>query len=249
LKNKGVISSLFSVSSILIMFVAWQLYSISINNPTLMPDPINVFKRLYEMLVDKDTYVVVFTSLSRLLLSLVLATVLGTILGLLSGIHSTVEAFLKPLIVTVRTLPVISIIIVILIIFGNTATLYIISFLLLFPIIYQAELDGVKNIDRLLIDVLRLECDDTNTNVLKLVYFPLSIPFLRTALIEAVGLGFKVLVVAEYIAQTKVSIGKEIYMAKVNLEFADVFAWTIMLLLFVLLIEFTVEKLLSPRVE
>jgi NitT/TauT family transport system permease protein len=214
-----------------------------------MPDPIHVIKRFLEMLVLKETYVVVFTSLSRLLLSLLFATFLGTILGLLSGTHSKVEAFLKPLVVTIRTLPVISIIIVILIIFGNTVTLYIISLLLLFPIVYQAELDGVKSIDPLLIDVLKLECDATNTDVLKLVYFPLSIPFLRTALIEAVGLGFKVLVVAEYIAQTKVSIGKEIYMAKVNLEFTDVFAWTLMLLVFVLLIEVTVEKLLSPRTE
>lgn len=249
MKSKKLVNAILSASSILIMFIVWQLYSISVNNPTLMPNPINVFKSLYEMLINKDTYVVVFTSLSRLLFSLILATVLGTILGLLSGIHSSVEAFLKPLIVTIRTLPVISIIIVILIIFGNTVTLYIISLLLLFPIIYQAELDGVKNIDRLLIDVLRLECDDSNINVLKMVYFPLSIPFLRTALIEAIGLGFKVLVVAEYIAQTKVSIGKEIYMAKVNLEFTEVFAWTIMLLLFVLIIEFTVEKLLSPRTE
>ncbi len=214
-----------------------------------MPDPINVFKRFFEMLATKNTYVVVFTSLSRLLLSLVLATVLGTTLGLLSGINSKIEAFFKPIIIAVRTLPIITIIIVILIIFGNTITLYIISLLLLFPIIYQAELDGVKNIDPLLIDVLKLECEDNTTNVLKLVYFPLSIPFLRTALIQAVGLGFKVLVVAEYIAQTKVSIGKEIYMAKVNLEFTDVFAWTIMLLLFVLLIEYTVKKLLSPRLD
>lgn len=214
-----------------------------------MPDPIRVFNRFIELLLTKETYTVLLTSLSRLLLSLVLATFLGTLLGLLSGMNSKVEAFLKPIILTIRTLPIISIIIVILIIFGNTITLYIISLLLLFPIIYQAELDAVKNIDPLLIDVLKLESDDNNKNVLTLVYFPLSIPFLRTALIEAVGLGFKVLVVAEYIAQTKVSIGKEIYMARINLEFADVFAWTFMLLVFVLLIETVVEKLLSTRVE
>ncbi len=212
-----------------------------------MPDPVKVINRLLEMLVTKETYIVIFTSLSRLLLSLLLAVLSGTILGLLSGVSKKVEAFLKPIIVTIRTLPVISIIIVILIIFGNTVTLYIISLLLLFPIIYQAELDGIKNIDSLLIDVLRLECDAKNTTVLKEVYFPLSIPFLRTALIDAVGLGFKVLVVAEYIAQTKVSIGKEMYMAKVNLEFTDVFAWTLILLIFVLLIECVVEKILTIK--
>ena len=84
-----------------------------------------------------------------------------------------------------------------------------------------------------------------NKVVVKKVYIPLSIPFLRSALIDAVGLGFKVLVVAEYIAQTKVSIGRTIYMNKVNLDFTGVFAWTILLLLFVQLIEWVVERSLK----
>lgn len=247
-QNKKVVNSLFSLSSILILFLLWQIYSIHVNNPVLMPGPVNVLKRLFELLTERDTYNVIFTSLTRLLVSLLLALILGTILGLFSGVNKKVESFLKPLIVTIRTLPVISIIIVILIIFGNTTTLYIISLLLLFPIIYQSVLDGVKHIDPLLIDVLKLEGNDTNYNTLRLVYLPLTIPQLRTALIDAIGLGFKVLVVAEYIAQTKVSIGREIYMAKINLEFADVFAWTFMLLVFVLVIEQVVEYILKPQI-
>jgi NitT/TauT family transport system permease protein len=96
-----------------------------------------------------------------------------------------------------------------------------------------------------LIDVLILETDHINKDVIKHVYFPLSVPFLRSALIDAVGLGFKVLVVAEYIAQTQTSIGREIYMSKVNLDFTSVFAWTLMLLVFVLVIEIAVQKSLK----
>lgn len=243
--NERVKKTLFSTASILLLFLLWQIYAISVNNPTLMPHPLDVLQTLGVLLTQSDTYITIFTSLSRLLLSLLMATVLGTILGLLSGVNHNIEAFLRPLIITIRTLPVISIIVVILIIFGNTTTLYIISLLLLFPIIYQAVLDGVKNVDPLLIDVVRLECDDTNTVVLKNLYFPLSMPFLRSALIEAVGLGFKVMIVAEYIAQTNVSIGREIYVSKVNLAFSDVFAWTILLLLFVLIIEHLVEVLIQ----
>lgn len=245
MKTNWMHNALFSTFSIVLLFIIWQFYSISVNNPTLMPTPINVLNRILEMLVDKETYIIIFTSLSRLLLSLILATVLGVTFGLLSSLNRKVEAFFKPIIVTIRTLPVISIIVVILIIFGNVITLYIISLLLLFPIIYQAELDGIKNIDKSLIDVLRLDTVDVSKVAITKVYIPLSIPFLKSALIDAVGLGFKVLVVAEYIAQTNVSIGRSIYMNKVNLDFNGVFAWTALLLVFVLLIEWIVEQSLK----
>jgi NitT/TauT family transport system permease protein len=243
--RKTVLNTLFSTGSIVLIFLIWQLYAISVNNPTLMPSPLMVIERFGELLVECDTYRILLTSLSRLVLSLLLATGLGMFFGLLSAINEHIEAVFRPFIVTIRTLPVISIIVVILIIFGNVITLYIISLLLLFPIIYQAELDGIKNIDSLLIDVLILETDHINKDVIKHVYFPLSVPFLRSALIDAVGLGFKVLVVAEYIAQTQTSIGREIYMSKVNLDFTSVFAWTLMLLVFVLVIEIAVQKSLK----
>ncbi len=245
MKTKPAHNILFSTASIVLLFIIWQLYSISVNNPTLMPTPNSVLQRILTMFCEKETYIILFTSLGRLFLSLIMATVLGVTFGLLSGTNDKIESFFKPIIVTIRTLPVISIIVVVLIIFGNVITLYIISLLLIVPIIYQAELDGIKNIDQSLIDILRLDTDNVNKVVVKKVYIPLSIPFLRSALIDAVGLGFKVLVVAEYIAQTKVSIGRTIYMNKVNLDFTGVFAWTILLLLFVQIIEWVVERSLK----
>jgi len=249
MKTKPAHNILFSTASIILLFIIWQLYSISVNNPTLMPTPNSVLQRILTMFCEKETYIILFTSLGRLFLSLIMATVLGVTFGLLSGTNDKIESFFKPIIVTIRTLPVISIIVVVLIIFGNVITLYIISLLLIVPIIYQAELDGIKNIDQSLIDILRLDTDNVNKVVVKKVYIPLSIPFLRSALIDAVGLGFKVLVVAEYIAQTKVSIGRTIYMNKVNLDFTGVFAWTILLLLFVQLIEWVVERSLKYNIN
>ena len=249
MKTKPAHNILFSTASIILLFIIWQLYSISVNNPTLMPTPNSVLQRILTMFCEKETYIILFTSLGRLFLSLIMATVLGVTFGLLSGTNDKIESFFKPIIVTIRTLPVISIIVVVLIIFGNVITLYIISLLLIVPIIYQAELDGIKNIDQSLIDILRLDTDNVNKVVVKKVYIPLSIPFLRSALIDAVGLGFKVLVVAEYIAQTKVSIGRTIYMNKVNLDFTGVFAWTILLLLFVQIIEWVVERSLKYNIN
>lgn len=239
-KNK-----IFSFTSILILFIIWQFYSISISNDVLMPYPKDVFVKLFELMFNVETLKIIYLSVLRMLTALSMAFILGSILGLLSGVSEKTMYFLRPIVVSARTLPVISIIIVLLIIFGNTITLYIVMLLLLFPIIYQSVLDGVKNIDPLLLDAMKLESDHKNFDSFRLVYFPLSLPYLRTALIDSIGLGFKILVVAEYIAQTQNSIGRTIYMHKINLEFVDVFAWTILLLLFVLMIEFLLEKVLK----
>jgi ABC-type nitrate/sulfonate/bicarbonate transport system permease component len=243
-KENTAVKHLLSTSSIVLVIVIWQIFAIRINNHYLMPHPYQVFKDFFHLFVEKQTYIVLGSTFVRLLLSISVSAVLGLVLGLLSGIKYQLEAFLKPIIITLRTLPVISIIVIILILLGNTHSLYIISFLLLFPLIYQAELDGVKNINKTLLEVLRMDCDKCSVGSIKMVYFPLSLPYFRTSLLQSAGLGIKVLVVAEFIAQTKNSIGWEIYFHRINLEYSLVFAWTIVLVIIVTGIEHVVNRLI-----
>ncbi|MBN2605119.1 MAG: ABC transporter permease subunit [Bacilli bacterium] len=240
-QSKFISSSLSTLSVILILFV-WQLYAIHVDNPFLMPTPTNVLKSLLILLGEGRTYFIILTTLVRLAVSVLAASIAGLILGLLAGVFYQVEAFLKPLVTTLRTLPVVSIIVVILILYGNVFSLYLISFLLLFPIIYQAELEGIKNIDQDLLDVLSLECNNCPFVVVRLVYFPLAMPYFKTAMIQSTGLAIKVLVVAEYLSQTQISIGRELYFNRINLEYANVFAWTIILILVAIIIEHYIQK-------
>jgi ABC-type nitrate/sulfonate/bicarbonate transport system permease component len=112
-------------------------------------------------------------------------------------------------------------------------------------LIYQAELDGIKNINKTLLEVLKLDCDKCSFPAVKMVFLPLSMPFFRTSLLQSAGLGIKVLVVAEFIAQTNHSIGRELYFNRINLEYSRVFAWTIILIIIVTGIEYLVNKYLK----
>lgn len=244
-KNSIAVSHTLSTLSVLLVLIVWQIYAIRVNNPYLMPDPIKVFGEFFKLLSTGDTYVIIFTTLLRLIISIMIATFFGTFLGLISGVRYQLEAFLNPIITSLRTLPVISIIVIVLILYGNTLSLYIVSFLLLFPLIYQSQLDGIKNIDSLLLDVLRLECEKCSWQAVRMVLFPLGLPHLRTGVIQSAGLGIKVLVVAEFIAQTKVSIGRELYFSRINLEYAQVFAWTMILIIIVVTIEHFVNRYLK----
>jgi NitT/TauT family transport system permease protein len=248
-KQSQFTSILFNTISIVVIFVLWQVYAIQVDNPYLMPKPEAVISAFVQLFFERETYFVFLMTAIRLLTSLGIAALFGLVLGLISGVRPKFESFMKPFVVTLRTMPAISIIIIIFILFGNTATLYIISFLLLFPIIYQAELDGIKNINKTLLEVLWMDCDRCNWPAIKMMFLPLSMPFYRTGLLQSIGLGLKVLVVAEYITQTKHSIGWELYINRINLDYSRVFAWTIVLIITVSLIEYFVRKSLRYMTE
>lgn len=236
------VQKLFEVLSVLIVLLIWQLTANRYDHLSFYPTPIRVLRELITLLTSGSTYEVLGHTLLRLLIAVSISTVAGTFLGLVSGLHYQVESLLKPIVVTLRTIPVISIVVILLMMYGNVASLYIIVFLLLFPIIYQSELDGIKNIDVTLLEVLKLDCDRCSLPAVRLVFFPLALPHLRTGILQSIGLGIKVLVMAEFIAQTKISIGRELQFSRITLDYANIFAWTIVLVFFVIIVEHYVNK-------
>jgi len=161
---------------------------------------------------------------------------LGFLLGIIAGFNEKFSIFFNPIVTVFRTVPVISITVILLIVFGFKLTPYIITFLMLFPLIYQGTFGAIRNIDSELIDVYKLEDNHFFTGLFH-CYIPLISKNIRTSLLQSLGLGIKVLVMAEYLSQTKQSIGNELYLAKVNLEFDQVFAWTFVLILLALVFE------------
>ena len=79
-----------------------------------MPRPNQVFDSLKLLLVEWDTYIVILTTLKRLIFSMAISIFFGMVLGLISGVHYELEALLKPIVISLRTLPVISIVIIVL---------------------------------------------------------------------------------------------------------------------------------------
>lgn len=240
-KEDKTVSLGLSGLSIVLIIIVWTIAAIRIDNIYIMPRPDSVLKAFLQLLTELNTYIIVSLTFIRLFISISIAAIAGLLFGLLAGIRYQIAALLKPIVVTLRTVPVITIIIIVLILYGNEVSLYIISFLLLFPIIYQAVYEGVKNIDSKLKDALILETNPYSLHAMTQFFFPLSLSYFKTALLQSAGLGIKVLVVAEFIAQTKNSIGWELNFHRINLEYDIVFAWTIILIIIVLAIEYFVN--------
>ena len=222
--------------SIIILIVIWYVYSGQINNEFILPGPSKVFRRLFLLLSQLETYSIIFMTFFRLLIAFILSTILGIVFGLLSGNYQPIDEFLKPIISSLRTLPIASIIIIIMILIGRDKSLYVITFLMIFPIVYEATKAGVLNISQPLKDNIALESHPKLVLLFK-IQLPLSFPYIRTSLFQSIGLGFKVIVMAEFITQSSSGIGREIYNGSISIQYENVFAWTLLLIIIVMIFE------------
>jgi len=234
---KRVSITVFSIFSI---FIIWIILDSIIDNSLILPEPLVVFDSIINIFTDRQSILSILHTLLRLVISLLVASILGFILGLLAGLKKGFSYFMNPIVTMLRTIPVISVIVIILIILGFDLAPYAITFLMLFPLIYQGIQSGITHIDKEFIDVYDLEDNNIFTKILH-CYIPLIAKDIRTSLLQSLGLGIKVLVMSEYLAQTQQSIGNELYMAKTNIEFSEVFAWSFILITIALLFELIIN--------
>lgn len=238
--------SLWSIGSVFVIFLIWLVLSTVISNEIIMPSPLSTIKAFFDVFTKSSSLKAIGLTLFRLLIALIIATIFGITFGTLSGLSQKVRLILRPIVSVLRTIPVISIVVILLILFGFTLTPYLITLLMIFPLIFQAISDGIENIDQEFIDVFKLE-NDSLTDAVRYCYLPLIGSQIKTSLLQSAGLGIKVLVMAEYLSQTKYSVGNSLYLAKVNLDYASVFAWTILLIIIAVVIEQLIRRFSYQR--
>lgn len=228
-----------------IIFIILGLYLIFfiIDNDIIFPSPYNILIALINLLKEQKTYIILGYSFLRLIISLLLSFLIGGTLGILAGKFNSFRIFIKPFMTILRSVPLASIIVIIIVILDFNKSPYVITLIMLIPIIYEAFLNGILNLDKDLMDVWKLE-SNMNEKVLINIIFPLAKPFITTAFIQSVGLGIKVLIMAEFICNTNNSIGKALVNSANYLEYDNVFAWTILAILFVIIIE-NIPKLIN----
>lgn len=228
------------ITSLFVLFVAWLLAAHVFDNDVLMPGPGRVFTAFIGLFSSADGRSAIARTFFRLCLSLSGAYVAAAITAAVSVRYETVAWFLHPVVIILRTIPVISIIVIMLIVLGFSLAPYAISFLIVYPLAYEGIKHALESIDDDLRDVYALE-DGRYFRGLFIIFFPLIAPKMRSVLLQSAGLAVKVLVMAEYLAQTDVSVGNRLYLARINLAYDHVFAWTICLVLITALLETAVR--------
>lgn len=194
-----------------------------------------ILQAFFRLITTGKTYLLIWTTLQHLIVSMAVSTVLGIALGLLQGMIPFVRHLFKPLMILLRSLPMIILIVITMVITRYEHVPVLASSIILIPMIAEAACEGCLRIDRELIDVYRMNAS-FNGKVLLHVYLPLMAGYLKQAWINAVGMGVKLAVSTEYLVQTKNSLGKAVHTSAYFNEYQDIYAYALVMILLVLLV-------------
>lgn len=236
-----------SLWAVIFWLLVWEIAARWVANPIFLASPLEALRRLSQLVLEAAFWQSVLFSLGHIMLGFVLSALLGVVLAALSYRFRLVRELLSPVAAAVKAVPVASFVILVLLWLPSRQLSIVISVLIAFPVIYSNVLTGLDSTDPKLIEMARV-FRVPFWKQLRAIYLHEVLPFLHTGLSIAIGLCWKSGIAAEVIGVPKGSIGEKLYQSKIYLETADLFCWTLV----IVLLSIGCEKLLKwglKRVE
>lgn len=187
------------VLSFAVLLAVWELISWIISVPAFFPDPAQVGKAAWIMVLDGSLLIHAEASLYRILCGFVIGSVLAIPIGILMGNIPTIRHFCEPYIEFFRYIPALSLVTVSLIWFGlgEASKIFLIVYATTFIIVVNT-LSGVTAIPK----IKYRAAQALGVNGWKLfvyVSLPATVPYILTGMRIAMGNAFAVIVAAEMI--------------------------------------------------
>lgn len=217
----------------------WQLLYRSVGQEILLVSPVQTLHRLVALSRQKEFWISAGASLCSVMAGFLCASALGIVMGALCMRFAFLYRLVYPLLSAVKATPVASFIILALVWLKTAQVPAFIAALIVLPIVFGNVCQGVAATDRELLEMARV-FRLGRWKTLRCIYLPSLAPYLTAAFTTGAGLAWKSGVAAEVLANTRNSIGGNIYSAKIYLETADLFAWTAV----VILLSVALERLL-----
>ncbi len=225
-----------AIVAVAFWLAVWQVASALVNERVLLVGPLAVLTRLAGLAGQGEFWYSILNTLKRIALGFLLSVLTGIILAILAYRNRGVKALLSPLVKTIKTIPVASFIILLLIWIPSRNLAIATSFLMCFPLVYANVLEGLESTDRQLLEMADLFRIPQRKRIAS-IYLSQVMPFFHSACSLGLGLAWKSGIAAEVIGLPDHTIGDHLYQAKTYLDTADLFAWTLTIALISVLCE------------
>lgn len=222
--------------SIFFFLIIWEGVALYIDNSLLFPRVSEIFLSLKNLVASGDFILILWNTLSRFFISIVFSLILAIIFSVASYRYEVIGFLLFPFIIFLRAVPTIAIIIVVLIWSSVEKVPIVVGMLILFPILYESILGGIKNVDKNLLKMSKVFKVSTK-RVVRDIYIPSIYYSISSNIPSYMGLTFKVIIAGEVLSQESLSIGGEIFINKIYLESSNIFAWIIVVIVLNYLLE------------
>jgi len=222
--------------AVIIALLVWQLISVIIHSNVLIASPIQVIVRFASIWRERLFITSILFTLVRIIVGYLLGVSLGVVLGIASDRFKAVEYLLWPYMISVKSIPVASIVVICLIWLSASNISAFVAMLIVLPVVYNNVLTGLKSRDTELDEVASVY-DVRGIERIRVVYLPQLTPYLLSSCSVTAGMAWKAGVAAEVIGTPAGSIGRQLYLSKTYLDTVDLFTWTITIVILSVLFE------------
>lgn len=226
--------------SVLLIPVAWQLLSWQMAQPQLIPSFPDLMQALLRVVSSPGFLVSIGTTLLRACVGLLLSLAVASITAFLLNRSETIRLLFMPWLSLLRSVPVISFILLALIFLNPEMIPLLIAFLTMYPLLTENLLKGLMN-RRDSWKMLARQFHLNAWNRLFQINYPQLKPYLFSGLASAVGFGWRAIIMGEVLSQCVDGIGKRMKEAQVFIDVPELIAWTLV----AIVLSWLTDKLIS----
>ena len=236
--GKRLPKALSSLAAVLFWVLVWQIAASLANRNLLLkiPLPLGTLKTFFSDLGDPAFLLAAGTSVLHILTGYIAAVLLGTLCGIFAEVSPFFRMLSSPLLHLIRSVPVAAFIFLAWLWVPSKILPSFISGLMVLPIIWSHAEAGLAAADVRYSEMARVFGMSRRDIILR-IRLPLIAPHLRTGCITGLGIAWKSGVAAEVICNPVGSVGALLQKGKNTIDYEEVFAVTLAVVLLSLLME------------
>lgn len=230
----------YYLAGVFLLGLGWQVLSMCYSQ-VLVPSPMETLKAmvmLYQSGELKENLIITF---QRQIAGVSIGITGGLIGGLLAGCFKRLELLMQPLISFLLAVPAIIFVTMAMVWLGmgTNMTIFLVS-LLVFPVMHTNTVEGLKSIDRTLLQMAQVYRLPRLCTISK-IYLPGMRHCLVAGLSLALASSIRLTIMAEMLGARE-GMGQRVAIARAYLETDHLFAWVMILLAILVCLEFIVVR-------
>ena len=194
-----------------------------------------------------DNFKIILLFLVKIILSLTISSLISILIMLLYIWKKNTLGFFTPILSFIHVVPTMGISLYLYLFLDKEIIPFALSIMVMVPIIVEGLITSYDNIDKGIIDVLKLEQISFIKKLIK-VYLPIMLPYILMTILQSFSLGIKAMVMGEYLSLTDNSIGFLIYNSQ-TLADSDIIIVILLLLFTISIICEIVVKILQTKIK
>ena len=225
----------------------WQGAVSIVENDYLLPPIGDIVKEIGRLFADKSFYLSFVATLERVLKAFLVSFALGLVFAVISYLLPTFGKIFSPIVSAMRSLPTMAIILILLVWSTPKKAPVIVAFLALFPMLYTGMISALLTVDQKLSAVCKVYQVPMKKRIFSM-YVPIALPYVMREGVGALSFSLKLVVSAEVLANTYLSLGGMLQDSKIWMNMSQTFALTFIVVIVGLIFEW-LGTMLSALVE